>query len=81
MIGSCIVNLLNLIEHTERKNVESLILLIDFRKAFDYLSHRYINECLKLSNVGPPSANGSQSSFVTERPTFSYLNKEFLRDM
>ena len=81
VIGSCIVNLLNLIEHTDRKIVESLIFLDDFRQAFDYLSHRYINECLKLSNVSPPSANGSHSSFLTEKPTSSYLNKESLREM
>ena len=36
VIGSCIVNLLNLMEYTARKKVESLILLIDFRKAFDF---------------------------------------------
>lgn len=35
------------------KKIESLILLIDFRKVFDSLSHKYIDECLKIFNFGP----------------------------
>ena len=32
--------------------MESLILLIDFKKAFDSLTHRYIDNCLKMFNFG-----------------------------
>ena len=32
--------------------MEYLIILIDFHKAFDSLSHKYINECLKMFNFG-----------------------------
>ena len=39
--------------HTNRKKVESLILLIDFKKAFDSVSHKYIYKCLKMFNFGP----------------------------
>ena len=39
--------------HANRKKTESLILLMDFRKAFDSLSHKYIVECLKMFNFGP----------------------------
>ena len=53
VIGSCIINILNLMKHGNRKKIESLILLIDFRKAFDSLSHKYIDECLKIFNIGP----------------------------
>ena len=45
VICSCIVNILNL-----KKKLESLILLIDFKKAFDSLPYKYINECLKIFN-------------------------------
>ena len=52
VIGSCIINILNLMKYANRKKLESLILLIEFRKAFDSLSHKYIDECLKMFNFG-----------------------------
>ena len=52
IIVSCIINILCLIEHTNRKKLESLILLIDFKKAFDSLTHKYIDNCLKMFNFG-----------------------------
>ena len=52
VIGSCIINILNLMKYANRRKLESLILLIDFRKAFDSLSHKYIDECLKKFNFG-----------------------------
>ena len=48
VIGSCIINILNLTEHTNQKKLESLILLINFKKAFDSLTHKYIDNCLKM---------------------------------
>ena len=52
IIGSCVVKILNLMKHANRKQMESLILLIDFKKAFDSLTHKYINNCLKMFNFG-----------------------------
>ena len=52
MIGSRIINILNLMKYANRKKLESLIMLIDFRKAFDSLSHKYIKKCLKMFNFG-----------------------------
>ena len=40
VIGSCIINTLNLMKYTDRRKIEYLILLIDFRKAFDSLFHK-----------------------------------------
>ena len=53
VIGSCIFNILNLKKYANRRKIKSLILLIDFRNAFDSLSHKYIDECLKMPNFGP----------------------------
>ena len=39
-------------KQVNRINIESVILLIDFKKAFDSLSHKYIDECLKMFNFG-----------------------------
>ena len=39
-------------KHANEKQLESLILLIDFKKAFDSLTHRYIDNCLKMFNFG-----------------------------
>ena len=35
-----------------KRKLESLILLIDFKKAFDSLTHKYIDNCLKMFNFG-----------------------------
>ena len=47
------LNILNLKEHTYKKKIETLILLIDFKKAFNSPPHNYIDECLKMFNFGP----------------------------
>ena len=52
IIGSCIVNILNLMKHANKKQMESLILLIDFKKAFNSLTHKYIDNCLKMFDFG-----------------------------
>ena len=52
-IGSCIINLINLIQHTISKKKSGLILLIDFKKAFDSLSHTFIHNTLKSLGFGP----------------------------
>ena len=52
-IGSCIINLINLIKHTINKKKSALILLIDFKKAFDSISHTFIENTLKALGFGP----------------------------
>ena len=52
-IGSCFINLINLIRHTISTKKSGLILLIDFRKAFDSLSHTFIFNTLKTLGFGP----------------------------
>jgi hypothetical protein len=47
VIGSCIINLLNMIHDVNEKKKASLILLIDFRKAFDSIDHNFITTVRK----------------------------------
>ena len=44
LIGLCVINIINLVKHTNRKKIGSLILLIKIKKAFDSLSHKYIDK-------------------------------------
>ena len=78
MIGSCIIKILNLMEHTNQKKLKSLILLIDFRKAFDSLSHKYINECLRMFNFGP-SIRKWVSLFIFNKVAYIHLGEELTR--
>ena len=71
VIGSCIINILNLMKYANRKKLESHILLIDFRKAFDSLSHKYIDECLKRFNFGQSITRWVSLFFCYRRPTSS----------
>ena len=52
-IGSCIINIINLIRHTITTKKSGLILLIDFKKAFDSISHTFIHNTLKTLGFGP----------------------------
>ena len=52
-IGSCILNLLNLMKHVNKKRIPAIILLIDFKKAFDSINHRYIQSVLAMYGCGP----------------------------
>ena len=51
-IGSCLINLLSLMQHVNQKKIASIILLLDFRKAFDSISHNFIQTVLKELNFG-----------------------------
>ena len=62
-------------KYANRKKLESLILLIDFRKAFDSLSNKYINECLKMFNFGP-SIRKWVSLFFSNREAYIVLGGE-----
>ena len=52
-IGSIILNLLNMIKHVTEKKKTALILLIDFRKAFDSIDHTFLQNALELFGFGP----------------------------
>ena len=52
VIGSCIINLLNMMHHVNEKQKASLILLIDFRKAFDSIDHNFISTVLTELGFG-----------------------------
>ena len=52
-IGSCLINIINLIKHKIKSQKSGLILLIDFRKAFDSISHTFIHNTLKTLGFGP----------------------------
>ena len=52
-IGSIILNLINMISHLNEKKKTALILLIDFRKAFDSIDHTFLHNSLTLFGFGP----------------------------
>ena len=51
-IGSCILNLLNMMKFANDKKKAWLILLIDFNKAFDSISHDFLTNALELLGFG-----------------------------
>ena len=51
-IGSVLLNLLTSMKKSNEKKIANLILCVDFRKAFDSISHTYIQNALKNFNFG-----------------------------
>ena len=51
-IGSCIVNLVNMMHHVNKAKKLALILLIDFKKAFDSIDHSFMETVLKTLVFG-----------------------------
>ena len=51
-IGSCIVNLVNKMHHVNKAKKIALILLIDFKKAFDSIDHSFMETVLKTLGFG-----------------------------
>ena len=68
-IGSCILNLVNMINHVNNKRKAALILLIDFKKAFDSIDHRFIDHSLKLFGFGE-NVRSWISTFFNKRTAF-----------
>ena len=52
VIGSCIINLINMIKHVNERKLNAIILLIDFKKAFDSIDHGFISTALRAYNFG-----------------------------
>ena len=48
-IGSCIVNQVNIMHHVNKAKKLALILLIDFKKAFDSIVHSFMVSVLKTA--------------------------------
>ena len=42
----------DIMEYTDQKQIQGLLLLIDFEKAFDSLSWKFVDSCLKMFNFG-----------------------------
>jgi hypothetical protein len=51
-IGSCILNIINLMDRTITKKEAGLILLIVFKRAFNSISHKFIYDTLESLNFG-----------------------------
>ena len=51
-IGSVILNLLNLMEHVKQEKKNALLLLIDFKKAFNSINHSFIKNTLRIYGFG-----------------------------
>ena len=51
-IGSVIINIINMIDFCNKKQKEALILLVDFQKAFDSITHNFIDSTLKIFGFG-----------------------------
>ena len=47
-IGSVLLNLINMIKHVTEKRKNAIILLIDFKKAFDSIDHVFMHNTLSL---------------------------------
>ena len=51
-IGENIIRILDLLDYTEKENIPSLLMVIDFEKAFDFLEWDFIDRSLKHFNFG-----------------------------
>ena len=51
-IGECVRNTYDIIEYAKSKNRAGMLLLIDFEKAFDSISHSFIIKCLYFFGFG-----------------------------
>ena len=63
-IGSCILNPINMMDHVNKIKKQTLISLIDFKKAFDSLDHQFLNTALDQTLL-----NGSDYFLMKERHT------------
>ena len=50
-IGSILLNLVNMMDHVNKNKMESLILLVDFKKAFDSINTSFIDSALSIFNI------------------------------
>ena len=72
-IGSILLNLLNMMDFVNKKKMESLILLVDFKKAFDSIDTKFIDSALATFNFGP-SFRRWVKLFFSGRQTYLLLH-------
>ena len=65
-------------KHANKKQLESLKLLIDFKKAFYSLTHKYIDNCLKMFNFGE-SVRRWVKLFFSNREAYILLGGELTK--
>ena len=51
-LGECVRNTYDVLEYSKSKNKAGMLLLIDFEKAFDSISHSFIIKCLHFFGFG-----------------------------
>ena len=66
-IGDCIRTTYDIIEYAKRNNITGLLLLIDFRKAFDSISFKFIEGSLKYFGFKNNFIKGSIFYYATLR--------------
>ena len=72
-ISSVPINVLNAISHCIRNKEKALVIACDFRKAFDSISHTFIEHVLELLNFGP-NLIGFVKLFFQNRNTYILLS-------
>lgn len=72
-ITSVLMNVINMIHSSRESKRSSLIIAVDFRKAFDSLSHSFIDTCLEELNFGP-SFRSWVKLFFNDRVTYLIMN-------
>ena len=72
-IGSCILNLLNMMKFTNDKKKEWLILLKDFNKAFDSIDHKFLENTIKIFGFGENMRNWIKT-FFSSREAYVIVN-------
>ncbi len=49
----CLINVLETIRHCNNNNISGAVVAVDMAKAFDTLSHGFMNEVFRFLNFGP----------------------------
>ena len=72
-IISVLLNVISMIHSSRSLKRSSLIIAVDFRKAFDSLNHSFIDTCLEALNFGP-SFISRVKLFFNDRDTNLLIN-------
>ena len=64
---------MNMMDHVNQKKKDSLVMLSDFKKAFDSISTKFINSALTIFNFGTSFKNWVKL-FFSERRTYLLLH-------
>ena len=72
-IGSVLINLLNAMSFVNKRKIETLIVALDFQKAFDSINTQFIDSALKTFNFGEDFRKWVKLMF-TNRGTYLLLD-------